>query len=231
MMTLAALPIAAALLSLERISYIGIARAPRAFSRWCAGPWVARFGDPVAVVQKLFVAFKTLQLLVFVGWCYAHEGASWRSSDQDALVLAVAVVAGGIGQFLVLTVFYRLGRAGVFYGDRLGHDVPWCHGFPFSVLSHPQYVGTVLTIWAFFLATRFPHADWYLLPALETIYHVAGATLERAPTRREPETGAGALVTAREAEMAQRDGRVGRAAHGRLVRGGAGAATLSHDLG
>lgn len=29
-----------------------------------------------------------------------------------------------------------------------GHKVPWVHGFPFSVVSHPQYVGSVLTLWA-----------------------------------------------------------------------------------
>jgi hypothetical protein len=26
---------------------------------------------------------------------------------------------------------------------------------------------------------RFPHADWFMLPALETVYYVVGAHLER----------------------------------------------------
>jgi phosphatidyl-N-methylethanolamine N-methyltransferase len=50
--------------------------------------------------------------------------------------------------------------------------------FPYSVLSHPQYVGAVLTIWGLFLMLRFPAADWYLLPLLETVYYAAGSCLE-----------------------------------------------------
>jgi len=48
--------------------------------------------------------------------------------------------------------------------------IPWCGAFPFSIVAHPQYVGTVLTIWGVFLILRFPHGDWLVLPALETLY-------------------------------------------------------------
>jgi hypothetical protein len=47
------------------------------------------------------------------------------------------------------------------------------------VLRHPQYVGTVLAIWGLFLAVRFPHDDWYVLPVLETVYYAAGAYFEQ----------------------------------------------------
>jgi len=91
-----------------------------------------------------------------------------------AWALAVA------GQVLVVSTFYRLGRAGVFFGDRLGYAVPRCRKFPFSLLSHPQYVGTLLTIWGGFMLVRFPNADWYALPVLETIYYLGGMWLETA---------------------------------------------------
>jgi methylene-fatty-acyl-phospholipid synthase len=194
MTTVVALLIAGAVLSPERLCYIGIVRAPSGFRRWCARPWVARVGDPVAIVQRLFIGFKVVQLSLFIGWCYAHDGGWWRPSDQDRVVLAAATAAIVVGQFLVWTVFYRLGRVGVFYGDRLGHSVAWCHGFPFSLLSHPQYVGSVLTIWGFFLATRFPHDDWYLLPVLETVYYIVGAVLERPRERRRVGGGEGAAT-------------------------------------
>jgi hypothetical protein len=106
-----------------------------------------------------------------------------------------------VGQGLNLSVFYRLGAVGVFFGDRLGHEVPWCQGFPFSMFSHPQYVGTVLSIWGFFVATRFPGADWSLLPWLETVYYVAGAYLEGrralgdAPADRYPAYAASASIS------------------------------------
>ena len=41
----------------------------------------------------------------------------------------------------------------------------------------------MLTIWGGFLLVRFPHEDWYALPALETIYYLAGMWLE-VPGRR-----------------------------------------------
>ena len=46
------------------------------------------------------------------------------------------------------------------------------------MVAHPQYVGAVLTIWGFFLVMRFPHADWFLLPAVETVYYSVGAYFE-----------------------------------------------------
>ena len=84
-----------------------------------------------------------------------------------------------VGQILNVSVFYRLGKVGVFYGDRFGHEVRWCQKFPFSWCKHPQYIGTLFSIWGFFLVMRFPHDDWYILPALETVYYVLGAYFER----------------------------------------------------
>ncbi|MGE4091755.1 MAG: hypothetical protein AB7G75_13035, partial [Candidatus Binatia bacterium] len=66
----------------------------------------------------------------------------------------------------------------VLSGCRFGHEVPWCRDLPFSVLHPPQYVGTLLSIWGFFVAMRFPQDDWYLLPTLETLYYVMGIYFE-----------------------------------------------------
>lgn len=35
----------------------------------------------------------------------------------------------------------------MYYGAKLGHSVPWVSGWPFDSVSHPQYVGSVLTVW------------------------------------------------------------------------------------
>jgi hypothetical protein len=186
--TLRLLLAAAAALSVERACYVWIARTPAAFRRWCARPLVGVLGAPIVIVRELFYGFKAVQLIVFVGWCYVHGEGSLAPSEHG-----LAVLGGGIlilaGQMLNVSVFYRLGAVGVFYGDRLGYEVPWCRDFPFSVLSHPQYVGTVLSIWGFFLAMRFPHDDWLLLPALETAYYVVGTYLEE--RRRAPLEGVG----------------------------------------
>jgi len=126
------------------------------------------------MVAVLFGAFKIVQISVFLSWWYAHEDG--HLSGAVALVIAAALMVAG--QALNFGVFYRLGAVGVFFGDRLGHEVPWCRAFPFSLIAHPQYVGTVLTIWALFLATRFPYPDWYVLPVVATVFYVASAHLE-----------------------------------------------------
>ena len=177
-MSFVALAIAAVLLAPERVCYIVIARAPDAFLRLCVRRGWTRWGSPIAVVEWLFYTFKGLQLSVFVAWCAIHAGELPIPSFSDPRVVGLAAALVIAGQLLVVATFYRLGRTGVFFGDQLGYAVRHCREFPFSLLSHPQYVGTLLTIWGGFLLVRFPHDDWYALPVLETIYYFAGMWLE-----------------------------------------------------
>lgn len=184
---------AGALLGVERAVYVWIARAPASFRRWCARGLHGRLGEPVSAVQWLFLAFKILQVGVFVGWCAGRDG-TFLSLHAASLGVGAALLV--IGQGLNVLVLYRLGRVGMFFGDRFGYDVPWCRAFPFSVLTHPQYVGAVLSIWGFFLVARFPERDWFLVPMLETALYVAGACLEGQviePSRagHRPATGSG----------------------------------------
>ena len=90
---------------------------------------------------------------------------------------AVALLAAG--QLLNVTVFHRLGTTGVFYGNRFGFEVQWCRAFPYSWLEHPQYVGAILSIWGCFAIMRYPQPDWYVLPALESLYYALAARFER----------------------------------------------------
>jgi hypothetical protein len=182
------LVVAAVALGLERACYVWIARGPRSFRAWCVRPSVTRLGAPVDIVRRLFYGFKVIQLAVFVGWCWA-----WGTLTpvSDPAVLAVGIGLMGVGQTLNGSVFYRLGAVGVFYGDRLGHEVPRCRELPLSLIAHPQYLGALLSIWGFFVTMRFPHDDWVLLPALETFYYVVGTYLE------EPAVTATAYATGR----------------------------------
>jgi methylene-fatty-acyl-phospholipid synthase len=168
--------VVAALLSLERMCYVWIARAPDSFRAFCTRPVVAYFGAPV---EKLCYGFKGIQLTIFFGWCYLSGNRSPTPLCESVFALGVGGALLVAGQMLNISVFYRLGKIGVFYGKQLGYEIPWCQALPFSLLRHPQYVGTVLSIWGFFLAIRFPHNDWYLLPTLETVYYVLGAYFEQ----------------------------------------------------
>jgi methylene-fatty-acyl-phospholipid synthase len=171
--------VAAALLSFERVFYIWVSRRPDSLSP-AAAALSARgvAADRVDVLRWAFFGFKVLQAAVFLGWCVAFgQGVRWASPAPAVLAAAAALV--GLGQFLNFSVFYRLGTVGVFYGAHFGYAVPWTQAFPFSWLKHPQYVGTVLSIWGVFLAARFPHPDWWAVPLLESVYYGIGARLER----------------------------------------------------
>lgn len=166
-------------LSVERCFYVWVWRHPDRFQTLAAQPAFARLGSPVDVLRAFFLVFKVLQAATFAGWCLSFGGG--RLLPLEAPPTAIALLAVGlilVGQTLNLAVFQTLGKEGVFYGTRLGFDVPWHTGFPFSVVSHPQYVGTVLSIWGLFLLLRYPAADWLVLPLLETVYYTVGAHLE-----------------------------------------------------
>jgi len=67
----------------------------------------------------------------------------------DGLLVGLAGVGLLVyGQVLNGAVFHKLGEAGVYYGVRFGHHIPWVEGFPFNHMSHAQYVGSVMTCWA-----------------------------------------------------------------------------------
>jgi len=170
---------AALLLSLERLTYAWAWREPERFAAWTNSRFLPRTLTPVELLHAVFWAFKALQVSVFLGWSYWWGGGRILAHPTDAPARALGVALLVLGQVLNASVFVRLGKTGVFYGSRFGQTVPWCSEFPFSVLRHPQYVGAVLSIWGFFMVTRFPHADWMILPALETLYYAAGARVER----------------------------------------------------
>jgi len=172
--------VAAVLLSVERIFYVWVWQRPEIFRMWtynfATGPSLS---TPVIALQKFFYGFKMIQLAVFAGWCFYYGSGSPFPTDPNPLALALGGTLILAGQFLNLSVFYRLGSTGVFYGNQFGYEIEWCKEFPFSLLDHPQYVGALLSIWGFFLAIRFPHPDWYLLPMLETVYYTVGAHFEQ----------------------------------------------------
>jgi phosphatidyl-N-methylethanolamine N-methyltransferase len=167
----------ALMLAIERATYAYIWCYPTTFRAWSAHSGFARLGGPVALVRALFVVFKVIQLAVFAVWIYVHaDGVPRTTAVTPALALGSFLIA--VGQVFNASVFARLGASGVFYGNRFGFPLPWVKGFPFSVMPHPQYVGTVMSIWGLFLVMRFPHPDWYALPLLETGYYIAGGLVE-----------------------------------------------------
>ena len=142
-------------------------------------PLLGIIPESPSVLRLLFYGFKLLQCAVFIWWCYFFADGSLLPFSGNLLSLGLGMALIVAGQTLNASVFYRLGKLGVFYGDRFGYEIPWCRKLPFSLCKHPQYAGALLSISGFFLFMRFPADDWYLLPLLETAYYTVGAYFER----------------------------------------------------
>ncbi|MFM7783199.1 MAG: methyltransferase, partial [Gammaproteobacteria bacterium] len=157
--------VCATLLSFERLAYAWIWIHPNRFRTAAAERGIP---DPVRALERLFLLFKLLQLGTFAAWIsWFGARTGWPThSAPGVTALAVTLLIGG--QTLNAAVFLRLGRIGVFYGNRFGHVIPWQNGFPFSLLRNPQYAGTLASIWGLFLLLRYPHPDWLVLPLLQT---------------------------------------------------------------
>lgn len=69
--------------------------------------------------------------------------------DPSAISLLHFLVGGALvaaGQTLNAGIYRAIGHPGVYYGFKLGHTIPWVTGFPFNVVRHPQYVGSVMSV-------------------------------------------------------------------------------------
>ena len=51
-----------------------------------------------------------------------------------------------VGQFLNSHIYNKIGLAGVYYGTRLGENIPWVHDIIFDTIKHPQYIGCIMTL-------------------------------------------------------------------------------------
>ncbi len=168
------------LLAIERLTYWWVWNYPDSFSTRVSGrPKCLGEGDPVEALKRLFLAFKGIQIAVMIGWSmwFAQTWLPWPTAPTPLLVAGLAVLLAG--QVLNAAVFWRLGREGVFYGTRFGREIEWQTGFPFSLVPHPQYLGALISVWAFMMIMRFPNPDWWALPLLMTVYYTAGARVER----------------------------------------------------
>ena len=108
-MSVAAIGGAAVLLVVERAVYAVIARAPGAFLALCARLAPAARGGPIAIVARLFYAFKVLQIMVFAAWCLVYGNGSLAPARQGPIVLGGAAALVVVGQILVVATF-DLGR-------------------------------------------------------------------------------------------------------------------------
>lgn len=119
---------------------------PAKFTKLCAPTGK----HPVEVFAGLEIVGKVWQIscLVALIGIDAVGGVISVALSAPAWCYGLFVLYVAIGQTLNMAMYAAIGNDGVYYGFRLGREVPWCSGFPFNVgLRHPQYVGVVLTIY------------------------------------------------------------------------------------
>lgn len=131
-----------AIMSIPHIYYFWIWVNPSAFTRFTRS---INQKDPVAFLANSATFIKFLQFSMALYWASNHGAIPNPMDNLKTLVLGGVFFA--IGQILNIAVYQTLGRNGVYYGSRLGQPCPWVTGFPFNTVPHPQYVGSVLTIW------------------------------------------------------------------------------------
>lgn len=89
-----------------------------------------------------------IQFSSVVYWYLLRRPSGIDFTAISPLQYLLTLLLGGAGQVLNAAIFKAIGHEGVYYGFKLGHKIPWVTGFPFDTVSHPQYVGSVLSVWA-----------------------------------------------------------------------------------
>ena len=139
-------------LSIERMVYSVVWLFPAHFVHFAQHSPLRRFGQgrPLDVVVSLFYISKVFQLgSIFGHYFYIGSVESLLSELRGltAFRLVLGVQFFVVGQLLNASIYRAIGKAGVYYGYKIGVPVPWCTGFPFNVFTmHPQYAGVVMSV-------------------------------------------------------------------------------------
>lgn len=180
------------LLCIERLTYGFLWQKPNKFSH-IASIMGYKQREP-EFIFNLVKLFKAIQVYVFMSWYYFRyvkdsdrqevsltdqddeagfmNGLNQILPDFDAVQMIVGLLLLVFGQFLNYMVWYRIGVNGVCYGVKFGRNVPWCTEFPFNTFNHPQYIGSILTVWGMFVFCWKDQPDWYMLPLIETTLYL-----------------------------------------------------------
>eukprot|EP01065_Artemidia_motanka_P028031 TRINITY_DN33246_c0_g1_i1.p1 TRINITY_DN33246_c0_g1~~TRINITY_DN33246_c0_g1_i1.p1 ORF type:complete len:481 (+),score=135.60 TRINITY_DN33246_c0_g1_i1:51-1445(+) len=173
-----------AALSVERIIYTLVWLFPAHFMHAVERTPLRYAGSPVEAVVTLFYVSKVFQFGSLFGW-YLWVADPPRPADVSVLRWVTGAQLVLVGQLLNIAIYRAIGKAGVYYGYKLGASVPWCTGFPFNVFTmHPQYAGCVMTILGGGLLMATPkHVEegWFGLGVAATLYYCYMMVVEDIP--------------------------------------------------
>jgi len=139
-----ALVLVVASLSMSHVFYAWTWTHADTWSKLCHG----RSLEPYKAFASCAHVIKFVQFVSLALWLWPLQPLSqFDMMTFHPLKLVLAIEFIGFGQILNVEVYNKIGEAGVYYGTRLGIDVPWVEGFPFSIVPHPQYFGAAISYW------------------------------------------------------------------------------------
>lgn len=133
---------------------------------------------PCIGTSRIAYIGKILQFVAFGAWFFSVGPAGLPS----VLAAVGGLVCIGVGQWLNIAAINAIGKVGIYYGYKLGHVVPWYTGFPFSLVPHPQYVGSSLTVWGVCLLLGTPlhwNAGMLTIAVVWTACYVVSGAVEQ----------------------------------------------------
>jgi len=174
----------------ERLCYTWVHTFSPSFVRFSKTP-IGRMmgGKPLDVVLSLFYVNKCVQTGTFIvfywyimDWSNPFADGLWERLAQCTRFQYVSLMHGMLlGQGLNIAIYRAIGKAGVYYGYRLGEEVPWVTGFPFSVFPHPQYFGVcvcAMGVNIFAATAQHAQAGWFNLTIVQILLYVYMALVE-----------------------------------------------------
>ncbi len=98
---------------------------------------------PLFLISSLSIIQKSLQIGTILNYSIEHNTLIPYIENFNIMNLSLLI----IGQSLNTAVYNKLGLIGVYYGNRLGYELPYITTFPYNIgIKNPQYVGCVLTL-------------------------------------------------------------------------------------
>ena len=105
-------------------------------------------------LQKCLIVNRVISIILGAMWIKLAYG-SWFHGIMTYNIIAVVLLL--VGQALNYYMYYKLGKENIYYGKEYkvhGISNEYFTGFPFN-MSHPQYIGCILSIIGIFFLTGF----------------------------------------------------------------------------
>lgn len=139
---------------------------------------------PLDVILFLFYFSKVFQYGSIFGWFFWTAPApALETISSLRLLTGMQLVL--VGQLLNVSIYRAIGKAGVYYGYKIGVPVPWCTGFPFNVFTmHPQYAGCIMTIIGggiLIFTSQHQHEGFAGVGLIASLYYMYMAIVEDIP--------------------------------------------------